>query len=590
MTCDNAGANPQAMWSESAVLADPDRHEVLLRRALLKAPADTAYFLLDLDHLEKSALYPDPKSNVNTNDLVKTVNVVSAQHIVRLGLNRSFLDENGHDDYQRLIQELSRGLAGGFERGRLIYGIHALTEKYLQAHDRATETSASRHIKDTAEEISESIHERKLLDALVEFAEKMRFLSNHEGLSSPSGTPGLILGGGEKFTRGLLGDYVTDHSFYQWLSGELVEDKKQQYVRVLQAVGNSILFSANELRERERHREQGEKKVAAEVAAARSVYSPDPEKIITDLLAELEHEKQAAQTALDAAKVRKKKIDEDIGSSTDPKTGLYKKEDEAKTALAQAEQNLNNYRGPLDTLKAIHDVLTSAVIQQVKSQWHAGIPDPKDEGEFLNGTDGHSLRKKLENVHQSLNGTPNQEVMKRWTDAVQRVDDGKTRKAFEAYRTLKGSSLKRLELFDAFVAHIKELEAERVKQVAQYENAQSEIQGALARIQQKIDASKKEVAALEAQINNAPTSGKGTFETAKREIETVKAAVLKEVDRNRPYVFPKEVYALINTHLQKTDTPDSRTAQQVLVSRTLPPAMPPLEMKDYKNPMEVMDR
>ena len=566
MTCDSTGAKPQAMWTELAVQANPDRYEVLLRRALSKAPADTAYFLLDLDRLEQGAAPISSTSKVRT--LVQDINAVSTQHIVRLGLNRSSTDGDAHDDYQRLIQDLSRGLAGGFERGRLFYGIHTLTEKYLEVHDRATDTRNSRNIQS----IDEDEHERRLLDALVEFAEKVRFLANHESLASPPVASGFILGGVEKLTRGLLGDRIIDNSIGPLITEGLDESKKQRYVRVLQAVGNSILFSANELRERERHREQGEKKRDAEVMAARSVYSPDPEKVITDLLAELEHEKQAAQTALDAVKVRKKKIEGDIGSSTAPKTGLHAEQDKAASEVLKSDAKLKDYRNSLDTLKAIHAVLTGDVIREVISQWGTNPPGAADEGDFLIGGT-LSLEGTLRKVRKGNSD---------WDDVLRHLASSDTKQDFIAYRKLVNkASLKRVDLFDNFVAQIKWLIAERVPR--------NEWQAKLDGITQRIDTLQKEVADLEKQINNTLPQDKADFETAKTRIASVKAAVLKEIDQDRPFAPSKEVYALISNHLQRTNSTDDQTAQRILASRMPPPDLPPLDPKDYKSPIEVMD-
>ena len=584
LTCNSESSENQAIWEESKVRADPKRYEMLLRRALSQTPTDTAYFLLHLDQLEQGAA---PRTEAKAKTLVELVNKGSTQHIVRLGLNRSYPDGDEQDNYNRLIRALSRGLAGGFERGRLLSGIHTLTEKYLDAHDRATASSTSRKIKS----IDEDEHNRRLLDALVEFAEKVRFLANHESLASPPVASGLIFGGAENLSRGLLGDHFADRHISPWIGKEeLDESKKQRYVRVLQAVGNSILFSANELREKERHREEGQKKVVAEVTAARSVYSPDPEKVLSDLLTELEHDKKSAETALDDANARKKDIEKNIGSAaTSPPTGLHAKKVAAEQELQRAEQDLNTYRNSLVMLEAIHSILSVEVITQVKSQWSAGQPDPTDVSGFLKGTDGFSLKDKLDVLRQSQNGTLTPEENLRWTNALQHIDVSKTGKDFEAYRVLQGqSSLKRADLFDGFVAHIKELEARRVKQIAQYEHMHSEKQAALDSIAQQITTLNSELAHLVKRIGELPI-GKANLETAKTEIESVKAAVLDEFDGERLFVYPKEVYGRVHLHLSKKSTPAAKMTQDILSSRVPPPGMPPLDPKGYQDPTEVMD-
>lgn len=554
------GKDSQPIWSESNVRNHVGYYEEVLRRNLSSSPADTAHFLLYLDSLESTA----PQKNSVGNALVEAANKVNPQRLVRLGLNRSFIEDRkleGSPELFDFVDDVSRKVAQGFERGRLPDGLHTLTEAFLKSHDGNTDTG-------------DSHDEKKLLDALVEFAQKLLFLANHEGLSSPPGTSGLILGGAEKINRGLFGDSLTDAGLYGLFGSGLAERRKQQYVRVLQAVGNSILFSANELRERDRYREQGLKRVAAEVAAARSVYSSDPEKVITDLLTELEHDKQAAQTALDAAKVRKKKIEEDIGSSTAPKTGLNAKQDSAVGEVTQADASLRDYRNSLDTLKAIHDVLTGDVIQQVKSKWGPSPPDATTEGDFLISGD-FSLEATLRTVQKKNSD---------WDDVLRYLASSETKQDFIAYRTLeKKSSLKRLDLFDDFVAQIRWLVAKRV--------TRNEKQAGLDDVTQKIDTLQKEVSALETQINNSLPQDKADFETAKTRIEAVKAAVLKEIDQGRPFApSNKEVYARISVHLQKTNTTDYQTAQRILASRMPPPDMSPLDRKDFKNPIDVMDQ
>ena len=556
MTCDSTGAKPQAMWTELAVQTNPDHYEVFLRRALSKAPADTAYFLLDLDRLEQYAAATSSTSNVRT--LVQGVNAASTKHTVRLGLNRSSTDGDVQDDYQRLIQDLSRGLAGGFERGRLLYGIHTLTEKYLEAHDQVKDTRPWPNTEDP----DEKIQEQRLLDALVEFAEKVRFLANHESLASPPVASGLVLGGVDNLARGLLGD---DNRVSPLINDQLDESKKQRYVRVLQAVGNSILFSANELRERDRHREQGQKKVTAEVMAARAVYSPDPAKVITDLLAELEHDKQAAQTALDDARARKKKLEAD-------KTGLHAKQDTTASEVTNATNGLKDYRNSLATLDVIQSVLANDVIQKVRSKWGANPPEAASEREFLINGDS-SLEATLRGV-QKKEGN--------WDDVLKHLASSDTRQDFEAYRKqFKLTSTKRLILIDEFVESIKWLKAGRIQL--------NEKQASLDGIKRDIVTLGEEVKALETKITDTLPKDKADFETAKTRIESVKAAVLKEIDQERPFAPSKEVYTQIRAHLQKTNTTDDQIALGLLASRMPPPDMPPLDPKDYKSPMEVMD-
>ena len=567
-------------WTAENVQKDRQYFEKALRKALNVHPEETAYFLLYLDSIEKNAFPSEADAAIR--ELVKAANETNQQWPVRLGLTLSLVDKapDKTDDKTvdstlfEVVNQVSHGLAQGFERGRPVEGLHRLTETFLASYNGTNRTR-------------EGSDQRKLTDALIQFAQKVLFLANHDWLVSPPGNDGLIVGGGKSLLRGLFGDNRADmlsrSSFLGLGTSRVPEAEEQAYIRVLQAVGNSILLSANESHKRDRYTDVNKAKVSAEVAAARSVYSPDPEKVITDLLAELEHEKQAAQTKLDDASTKKKRLTEEIGSSTSPTTGLYAQKEKVEQGVIQATQYLNDYRNPLDTLKAIQTLLTDDVIKQVRSKLGASqSAPPKDEAEFLS-TGAESLKDTLRTVLQKQNDPPRVEDILRWEGVLRDVASAETKKDIETYRTKlnRPQSKARLDLFDEFIAHIRWLIDERVTQ----HEKKAEHDGLI----QKIDTLEKEVRALETRITTTFPQDKTKLETAKTQIEAVKADVLKGIDRNRPYVFPKEVYAQIDTELKKINTADSQTAQKILASRTLPPAMPPLEAKDYKSPMEVMD-
>ncbi|MBV6471566.1 hypothetical protein FBQ96_11505 [Nitrospirales bacterium NOB] len=233
-----------------------------------------------------------------------------------LGLHEE-LDNNG---------EKRLNVAPGEERG-----LTRLTEVYRELSRKSDQDAPENYSDVLGKKLS--LAEHRLIDALVAFASKVLFLANHEGLASPPGTPGLLLGGAEKLNRGLFGDFLTDYGLYRFLNSELAERRKQQYVRVLQAVGNTILFSANELRERGRYRERGLEQVSAEVAAVNAVYATEPQKVLNDLVDELRREQEIAQRQHDEATARKTAIEGQLGRATPPKTGLHLEEEKVQ-ALA----------------------------------------------------------------------------------------------------------------------------------------------------------------------------------------------------------------------------------------------------------------
>lgn len=539
----------------------------VLEEALSSASADTAHFLLTLDSLEKDV----PPKNSEAQTLVKEVNQTNSSRMVRLGLIVSYItgsEERGWDELKQITDEVNRDLANGLGRGRLSNGLHTLTENYLQLHNGAK----------NAVDINE---QKQLLESLVEFAQKILFLANHEGLSSPPGTSGLILGGAEKFTRGLLGDSITDHSFYGLLGEERADARKKRYVRVLQAVGNSILFSANELRERERHREQGEKKVAAEVMAARSVYSPDPAKVLTDLLIELEHDKQVAQTALDDANTRKPTIDEQTETLTnEQRTASHK--------LAEITRKIDDYQREFTPVESTYQVLLHYVSNEDKEKWKTSWGKIKSDPDKFLASDGESLGSKLQVARPGVT-SPAKDEDSKFSTAISYIKLPDTKNAFKEY--LKPFTItKQSELLDRFITYIKKLENERREQIAGYKTEHDVQKGEIDRANGKIvrlKAEAKQISELPKKIDR--------LETARTEIASVQGGVLKEAEAFKeakggiPFVSPETIYSLIRSHLEKKPTDSSQTAQTVLLSRTAPPGMPPPDPNSYKSPIEVMD-
>ncbi|CAE6785704.1 MAG: hypothetical protein H8K06_06150 [Nitrospira sp.] len=576
------GKDSQPIWSENNVRKQLGYFEEVLRRNLSSSPADTAHFLLYLDSLESTA----PQKNSIGNVLVEAANKVNPQRLVRLGLNRSFIEDRkleGSPELFDFVDDVSRKVAQGFERGRLPDGLHTLTEAFLKSHNGNT------HAGDSHEE-------EKLLDALVEFAQKLLFLANHEGLSSPPGTSGLILGGAEKINRGLFGDSLTDAGLYGIFGSGLAENRKQQYVRVLQAVGNSILFSANELRERERYRDQSKGKVQAEVAAVRAAYSPDPVKILSDLLHELRREQVIAQNQLGEATAQKAAIDGQIGSSNNPKSGLRLAEDTALNERNKAEQDLANYVTKQGQQKAIHDVLTQEVIAKIKAQWKSsGTGAAADVTAFMTGS--HGIEQELTTVRQALDGIPTPVETHNFDEGVKYVKSPEAKAAFEAYRTINGhTSFAQAELLDAFAAHLRELEAARAARVTQYEKSIREKAQAVVDVQEKIAKMEAESVRLATVIAALPNT-KIQLITAATVIEALRAEVLDEAAQHDRFVSPDAMYLLLATHVKRKEDAESdvskkqpyQVALDVLSRRTPPPGLPPPNPTDYKSPLAVMD-
>lgn len=588
-TLDRRSTGPA--WEEDDVKKNQKHYESILERALSNAPADTAIFLSALDSAEKHAAPPQSVAK----KLVEKANLVNDQRIVRLGLNRNFVDANGGerdsevDDVFRVGDDVNRDLARGFGRGRLRDGLHTLTETYLQSHNRAMSCPA---LDSQQQRCAESDDQRRLLDGLVEFAQKLLFLANHDSLASPPGTDGLIVGGGKNIVRGLFGDDAV--AAYEKTSvigqSRAPQALTNRYVRVLQAVGNSILFSANELRERERYRDLSRKRVPAEIAAVNVVYRPDPRKILSDLLKELAYEQVIVQQRLDEVMAKKAVIDEQIKNAASLKT---KADDEVN----QATQARDDYRTKLSQLKGIHDVMTPQVAEQIKKGWKtAGTGDAADLADFLAGPSG--LDKQFDAIRMAQDGTLTQEERSLFAQAMAYAKAQESKEAFEAYRTLHGlASRTRADLLMAFTAHLHELDAARAARVTQYDKTREEREQTRRDVQDKIKQLSVEAAGLAAVIAELPVI-KARLATAATVIDDVKAEVLKAAPPDAPYVSPDAIYALLASHVQQKEAAEQDAAknkayqdtQAVLAKRTPPLSLPPLKDGDYNRPSEVMDR
>ncbi|MDR4462722.1 MAG: hypothetical protein MRJ66_00490 [Nitrospira sp.] len=580
LMCGPRSDGPSDWISESVTKKSHNYYREALRKALTVHPEETAYFLLYLDSIEQNA--PPLNGNAAIRELVKTANETDHKRPVRLGLTLSLVDNgdlfNSPNDLFQLVNRVSHGLAQGFERGRSVEGLHTLTEVFLSSHGDGNRSS---NLDD----------QRKLTDALVEFSQKVLFLANHDWLVSPPGSAGLILGGGTSLLRGLFGDdpadWLSRSSLFGIGTSRVPQAEEQAYIRVLQAVGNSILLSANELRERDRYADVNKGKASAEVAAARSVYSPDPAKVITDLLTELEHDKQAAQTALDDAQARKPSIAEQIQTLTDKRATGAQNLDASKAKII-------SYETKFAPVEATYQVLLQHVSETEKSIWKRDwdahqSKSRSDLATFLK-TDSESLENKLTDIRNALTSF---EVKKRdqYQITINYVLSPEALDDFAKYRAPRGTTPeKRSTLLGEFITHIQSLEDKGRKEIEGYKKDQDAQEAELGRVNEKIVA----LTAENAQIAKLP--GKITqLQTARTEIASVQAGVLKDAEAIKeakggiPFVSPETIYSLIRSHLEKKSTDSSRTAQSILLSRTPPPGMTPPDPNDYKNPMEVMD-
>jgi|CXWL01.1.fsa_nt_gi hypothetical protein len=596
LMCEGPRQDAKMEWTEANVKDNPERFETILRRALSAAPAGMAHFLLDLDSLESNTA-PQASSQVST--LVKESNKGNSQRVVRLGLNRSYIDDDKQRDSQKLlqsVQEVNRNLSLGFERGRLLDGIHTLTENYLKSHDAATRDA-------------EKEDERKLLDVLVEFAQKVLFLANHEGLASRPGTPGLISGGIEKLNRGLFGDYLTDGQLSPFrrvkeLYGDgLSEEKNIQYIRVLQAVGNSILFSANELRERERHRVTGLSKVKAEVDAVNSSRSADPQKVLENLLSELKAEKAGLATKLTDAKAREASLTNDLALISAQIANLKVNGTSAQSDVTTAQNALRDYQTSNASLEALAQVLTDDLAKKIRQKW---IPPTKVDAAsvaaFLTGAGSLAERIQAELVRKGP--SPTQTEINNFQGAATYLADPKTEQAFTATRSINANTfLKFIDLLDIFMVHLRQQEQNRgtgesalTEKVRLAERTLKDIQTSIAEKTSRESALKQDLQGVAALIGTLPND-ETTIKNAIQAIDGLASEVRKEAQASSQFSTPSAVYLLLRTLLSQEEAKAAaaadklkfKDAQTVLLKRMPPLAGPTLNPGDYKSPQAVMD-
>lgn len=466
--------------------------------------------------------------------------------------------------------------------------------------------------------------EHELIDVLVEFSSKVLFLANHEGLASPPGTAGLLMGGAEKLTRGIFGDELTDLSFYGSFRGELEKNQKQRYVRVLQAVGNSILFSANELRERDKHRQYGVGKVKAEVNAVNVTHTTNPKAVMDDLLEELKAEKDIVDQKVSDAKIRKTLLEKELADLiATQKPALTIKQTTAETAVTTAQANLTNYQSTTKTLKALHQVLiTEGLDKKIPQAWGAKIPSvgivecflkitsasvPACVGQWTGlspGGSADSIEQSIQKEESIKWPTLTEEQKQNYNNAIDYVKATEALQSFQNYRQQIGSvSMKADDLLSDFINYIVVLEKKRVSdelgliaQVEQANKMQTDYQKDLVSANNRVETIKRELSSIKGLIAAHPIDSK-EIENAIQEIGKLTDNVRSHVDAKGNSMSAKEIYEelgeLLKQEEEKAGSGNKQKfidAQAVLESRMPPSSMPPLDPEKYKSPQEVMDQ
>ncbi len=254
---------------------DDDNFKVTLLDLLTKDPSGTAALLFDAgsymktckfenvtqDTWEKIAKIEDP--------FLKEMRVYQAGSRRRYGLTigpnpKTEAELKNINNLNARVNDIHEGFLGAFGRGRLDEGLETMVDEYLQRTDKNWKAQDG-NCQELNECLKNNLPEReRLLDALVGFAEKVLLLANYrELLESPR-------------QNWLLRQIPTRHARKQ----EKTREDIKKYTIVLQAVGNSILSQADELRQHKEYRKGLEKRWATEVAALKNTFSRDANTVL----------------------------------------------------------------------------------------------------------------------------------------------------------------------------------------------------------------------------------------------------------------------------------------------------------------------
>jgi len=188
--------------------------------------------------------------------------------------------------YLEQIRLITSG--SGLDAGRFKKGLETLIDEYLT---NKNDTYGELAVRDQKGEMSEEgrkranlleASRRRLADSLVHFSDKLLRVASNENLLESEKGSGSIQSGG---TGGNTGDlYVRSRDKGRSTRGSSKTDF-DQYILVLQAIGNSILVQVDELRHRTAHDANQRRTKEREELAVQQAYATDPSKTVDDVLA-----------------------------------------------------------------------------------------------------------------------------------------------------------------------------------------------------------------------------------------------------------------------------------------------------------------
>jgi hypothetical protein len=199
-----------------------------------------------------------------------------------------------------LIRMADLATGSGLDRGRVALGLDTLVENYLNA------AFLHRHVRPDIVEVER----QRLVTALVGFAEKVLFIANHDRLIVSA-------------RKTVINDYAL----------------------TLQAIGNSILIQADELRQRAAHQDLIERGRKREIDALAAAVSRPPHAIVADIISDLEAKRLALET--------------DSATATDRLEQSRARLATARNAITAATQDVGKFRSVEDISKDRDEVRTT---------------------------------------------------------------------------------------------------------------------------------------------------------------------------------------------------------------------------------------
>lgn len=299
-----------------------------LKAVIEREPRDVAFGLLLAHEIYAAPDFIDKATSNKTNIKRLGGRGLDDERVRKFGLASGFtywaqdteIDAFKDEEFAKLAKQLlviSSALGGG----RLEQGLEALIDTYV--------TAAYENGGDPNGRAGVARERDRLADALVRFAEKLRFVANNTA------------------------------------------DRGPEYTRTLQAVGNSLLNQADELRQRRSHEKRLKDSALREANALRASLSIPSAQTVDELLIELNARKSAADTNIGDLTPKITALETEVPKRRQELTRLENLGPAQQDEVEIAAKAVVAARAAYDTAQSAAAVLTQAPLNQV----HTSLAD-----------------------------------------------------------------------------------------------------------------------------------------------------------------------------------------------------------------------